>query len=215
MKFGSALLAGVLFIFMIGCAFPGYAADTSTIQLPSPQREGGKPLMTALNERMSTRAFSGEKLPMQTLSNLLWAAFGINRPDGKRTAPSAKNWQEMDIYVVAADGAYVYDAKKNALDQILKTDIRAATGLQPFVKDASVNLVFVADYAKTDAAGNKEILIGADAGFIGQNVYLFCASEGLVTVVRANVDVNALGKELKLRPDQKIILTQSVGYPKK
>jgi len=172
--------------------------------------------MSALNSRMSTRSFSDEKLPMQTMSNLLWAAFGINRPDGRRTAPSAKNWQEMDIYVSTADGVYLYDAQKNALNLIEKKDIRAMTGAQPFVKEAAVNLVYVADYSKVNAEGfDRQILIGADAGLISENVYLFCASEGLATVVRARIEAEPLAKELKLRPEQKVILAQSVGYPKK
>jgi nitroreductase len=216
MKVRSVSLAGTLFVFMLGCSLLSLAAESATIQLPNPQKEGGKPLMSALNERMSTRAFSGEKLPMQTLSNLLWAAFGINRPDGRRTAPSAKNWQETSIYVATADGVYLYDAKKNALDTIATGDIRAMTGTQTYVKDASVNLIYVADYSKVDAGGfDKQILVGADTGLISENVYLFCASEGLATVVRASIDGDALAKELKLRPDQKIILAQSVGYPKK
>jgi SagB-type dehydrogenase family enzyme len=216
MKARSTVIAGILFILMLGCSFFSYAAGPSSIQLPNPQREGGKPLMSALNDRMSVRAFSDEKLPMQTLSNLLWAAFGINRPDGRRTAPSAKNWQETDIYVATADGVYLYDAKKNALDPVEMKDIRAMTGMQPFVKDAAVNLVYVADYSKVNEAGpSGQLLVGADTGLISENVYLFCASEGLATVVRANVDRDALAKELKLRPDQKIMLAQSVGYPKK
>jgi SagB-type dehydrogenase family enzyme len=216
MKARSTLFAGLLLIFTLNCSIFSYAAGPSSIQLPNPQREGGKPLMSALNDRMSTRTFSGEKLPMQTLSNLLWAAFGINRPDGRRTAPSAKNWQETDIYVATADGVYIYDAKKNALDPILTKDVRALTGVQPFVKDAAVNLIYVADYSKVNAEGfDAQLLVGADAGLISENVYLFCASEGLATVVRASIDRDALAKELKLKPEQKIILAQSVGYPKK
>jgi SagB-type dehydrogenase family enzyme len=153
---------------------------------------------------------------MQTLSNLLWAAFGINRPDGRRTAPSAKNWQETDIYVATADGVYLYDAKKNALDKIATGDIRAMTGAQAYVKDAPVVLIYVSDYSKVNAGDlDRQILVGADTGLIAENVYLFCASEGLATVVRALIDRDALAKELKLRPDQKIILDQCVGYPKK
>jgi SagB-type dehydrogenase family enzyme len=216
MKLRSTLIAGISLILMLSCSLLSYAAGPASIQLPNPQREGGKPLMSALNDRMSARTFSGDKLQMQTLSNLLWAAFGINRPDGKRTAPSAKNWQEIDIYVAMADGAYLYDAKKNTLDPIEMKDIRAMTGAQAFVKDAPVNLVYVADYSKVNEGGlDGQILVGADAGLISENVYLFCASEGLATVVRASIDRDALAKELKLRPQQKIILAQSVGYPKK
>ena len=209
-------LVGVLFVSMLTWSQPSFAEGPASVQLPNPQREGGKPVMSALNERMSARAFSDEKLSMQMLSNLLWAAFGINRPDGRRTAPSAKNWQETSIYVATADGVYLYDATKNALDTIATGDIRAMTGTQTYVKDASVNLIYVADYSKVDAGGfDKQILVGADTGLISENVYLFCASEGLAAVVRASIDRDALAKELKLRPDQKIILAQSVGYPKK
>ena len=218
MRFRSKLIPGILFVFVftLNCSLLSFAAETASIQLPNPQKEGGKPLMAALNSRMSSRSFSGEKLPMQTLSNLLWAAFGINRPDGKRTAPSAVNWQETDIYVITADGVYLYDAKKNALDTVLTKDIRAMAGKQEYVKDAPVNLIYVADYAKASGGStDKQNLIWADAGLIAENVYLFCASEGLATVVRANIDRDPLAQELKLRPDQKIILGQSVGYPKK
>ena len=188
------------------------------IQLPEPQMDGGKPLMQALKERKSTRSFRSERLPMQTLGNLLWAAFGINRPDtGQRTAPSAMNRQEIDIYVATANGLYLYEAKAHALQSVLTNDLRAATGIQqPFVKDAPVNLVYVADYARmggqTDA--DRALYSAADTGFIAQNVYLFCASERLATVVRGSVDRTALAKAMKLRPEQRIILAQTVGYPK-
>jgi SagB-type dehydrogenase family enzyme len=150
------------------------------------------------------------------LSNLLWAAFGINRPDsGKRTAPSAMNWQEIDVYVATAEGLYVYDAKGNKLDPVLAEDVRGATGGQPFVKAAPVNLVYVADLAKTGRASSadRDLYNAADVGFIAQNVYLFCASEGLNVVVRGGLDRAALAKAMKLRPDQKILLAQTVGYP--
>jgi SagB-type dehydrogenase family enzyme len=152
------------------------------------------------------------------LSNLLWAAFGVNRPDsGKRTAPSAMNWQEIDIYVATQDGLYVYDAKANALNPVSAQDVRGATGQQPFVKEAPLDLFYVADLAKTAKAGGDDqtLYTAADTGFIAQNIYLFCASEGLATVVRGGVDRGALAKLAKLRPDQKIILAQTVGYPKK
>jgi SagB-type dehydrogenase family enzyme len=193
------------------------AQELKPVSLPAPQTEGGKPLMQALKDRHSTREFSSEKLPPQVLSNLLWAAFGINRPDGKRTAPSAMNWQEIDVYVATADGLYVYDAKGNKLDPVLAEDVRGATGVQPFVKDAAVGLVYVADLAKTgkSSADDKSFYTVADAGFIAQNVYLFCASEGLAVVVRGSIDRAALAKVMKLRPDQKILLGQTVGYPKK
>jgi len=187
------------------------------VQLPPPQTTGGRPLMEVLKDRKSTREFGAGNLSPQTLSNLLWAAFGINRPDGRRTAPSAMNWQEVSIYVATPAGVYVYDAKMNVLEPVVAGDFRAATGTQSFVKDAAVNLVYVSDLSKTDGAASSEaeMYTAADVGFIAQNVYLYCASEGLATVVRASIDKPTLAKTLKLQPQQRIILAQSVGYPKK
>ncbi len=193
-----------------------FAQEFEPIQLPKPQTDGGRPLMQLLRERKSVREFSSEKIPLAVLSNLLWAAFGMNRPDGKRTAPSARNWQETGIYVTSADGLYLYEAKTHTLIPIHKDDIRGMTGTQSFVKDVPLNLVYVADYAKagTSPVEEKNLWSACDAGFISQNVYLFCASEGLATGVRAYVDRQALGEKLKLRPDQLIVLAQSVGHPK-
>jgi nitroreductase len=207
------LFTGLVFL-VLSCTIPGNAADST--KLPNPQLEGKKTLVQALQERKSARAFSDEKLSPQTLSNLLWAAFGISRPDGRRTAPSARNWQEIDIYVSTPEGLYLWDAKSNELTQILAKDIRALTGTQPYVKEAAVNLIYVADFSKVSGGGgDQNTEVGADTGFISQNVYLYCASEGLATVVRALIDRDALSKEMKLKPEQKIILAQSVGYPKK
>jgi len=216
MKTKTMIFVYLLSAFVLMGSFSSYAADPAPVQLPKPQMEGGKPLMQALKDRMTIRAFADEKLPLQTLSNLLWAAFGINRPDGRRTAPSAKNWQEIDIYVAAPDGTYVYDAKDNVLKPVSTKDLRALTGTQAYVKEAAVNLVYVADYSKAEGgSADQNLLVGADTGFISQNVYLYCASEGLATVVRASVDRDALAKELNLKKEQKIILAQSIGYPKK
>jgi SagB-type dehydrogenase family enzyme len=213
-----SLLMSTLCLILLAVPTLSLAQELKPISLPSPQTDGGKPLMQALKDRHTTREFSSEKLSPQALSNLLWAAFGINRADtGKRTAPSAMNWQEIDIYVATADGLYIYDAKGNKLDPVLAEDVRGATGMQPFVKDAPLDLVYVADLAKTgkSSAEDKNFYTAVDAGFIAQNVYLFCASEGLAVVVRGNVDRAALAKVMKLRPDQKILLGQTVGYPKK
>jgi nitroreductase len=186
----------------------------SPVELPKPQTNIGRPLMQVLKDRHSTRSFSRRKLPAQELSNLLWAAFGVNRPDsGKRTAPSAMNWQETDIYVATEDGLYVYDARANELKPILREDVRALTGTQAFVKDAPVNLVYVADLARTRGSSpERDMFVAADTAVIAENVYLFCASEGLATVVRGSIDRPALAKAMRLRPDQKIILAQTVGY---
>lgn len=205
-----------LWVLVILCPLGAGAQGFKPLQLPRPQTNIGRPLMQALENRHSTRAFSARKLSAQEMANLLWAAFGVNRSDsGKRTAPSAMNWQETDIYVATADGLYIYDARADALRPILREDVRALTGTQAFVKDAPVDLVYVADLAKTRGrSAERDIFVGADVGVIAQNVYLFCASEGLATVVRGSIDRPALAKAMKLRPEQKIILAQTVGYPK-
>lgn len=206
-----------LWVALILLSTAAAGQEPKSIQLPKPQTDIGRPLMQVLKDRSSARAFRSEKLPAQMLSNLLWAAFGVNRSEsGKRTAPSAMNWQEVDIYLASADGLYLYDAKTHQLHLVLDDDVRAQTGTQSYVKDAPVNLVYVADLAKAKgASGGNDMFVAADTGFIAQNVYLFCASEGLATVVRGSVDRAALAKTMRLRPDQKIILAQTVGFPKK
>jgi len=204
------LLASVL------AAHAGGAQDLSPVSLPAPQTDGGKPLMQALKLRATARAFAPDPLPPQTLANLLWAAWGINRPqEGKRTAPSARNWQEIDVLVVNATGAYLYDAAGNALKPLVAGDFRALTGTQDFVKDAPVTLVLVADTSRMQAGADPKPMAYADAAYVSQNVYLFCASEGLATGVRASVDGPALAKALRLKDTQLVVFAQSVGFPKK
>lgn len=218
MRRTNGFVAALLCAGMAAAAL-GQAPDE--IKLPPPQTAGGKPLMQALKDRHSSREFAVRALPEQVLSNLLWAANGVSRPDGRRTAPSAMNWQEVDIYVVLPQGAYLFDAKAHALTPVVAGDLRAMTGTQPFVKDAPLNLVFVADLARMVSRrgpipeADRDACANADTGFISQNVYLFCASEGLNTVVRGLIgDKAALASALKLRPDQRVILAQTVGYPK-
>jgi SagB-type dehydrogenase family enzyme len=204
------------FLLMSASIFPGSLAAQDVILLVPPQTDGGMPLMKALKNRQTSREFAGKDLTNQQLSNLLWAACGINRPDvKKRTAPSAMNYQETDVYVSTAKGLFLYNAEKHSLTEILKDDIRDKTGKQEFVKTAPVNLIFVADYAKMAKADEKtkEGYAMADAAFISENVYLFCASEGLATGVRAWIDKDVLGKVMKLKPNQHIILGQAVGFP--
>ena len=194
------------------------AQTAKQIDLPKPDTIGGKPLMQVLKNRHSSREFASDTLPLPVLSNLLWAACGINRAgENKRTAPSAMNWQEIDVYVATAHGLYLYVPAQHTLQQVLSEDIRARTGMQPFVKEAPVNLVFVADLTKVTRAGDTDKILytAADAAFMSQNVYLFCASEGLATVVRGSLEREELAKVMKLRPDQKIVLAQTVGYPSK
>ena len=214
------LTLAICFAIMIlsACCEVSHAESAKSIKLSAPQTKIGMPLMQALENRKSGREFSSAELPLQVISDMLWAACGINRPDsGHRTAPTAMNMQEIDIYVAKADGLYLFDAKENILKLILAEDIRALTGKQPFVKDAPINLVYVANLSKMNklSAENMDFYAATDTGFISENVYLFCASSGLATVVRGFVDRPALTKAMKLRPDQKIILAQTVGYPKK
>jgi SagB-type dehydrogenase family enzyme len=213
---GRAIILDLLCFLIFG--FSAAAQETDLVNLPAPQMTGGKPLLDCLKARQSGREFSSEKLPLQVLSNLLWAADGINRPDsGKRTAPSAVNWQDIDVYAATADGLFLYLPKEHALKRILGEDVRAAMGKQDFVKDVPLNLVYVSDYTKIPRGTDedKRSISGTHTGFISQNVYLFCASEGLATVVRGSVDRAALAKRMKLRPAQRITLAQTVGYPKK
>ncbi|MCX5679572.1 MAG: SagB/ThcOx family dehydrogenase [Candidatus Omnitrophica bacterium] len=210
-----AVLSVVVTIFIYSAAV--YAEDIEPIRLPAPQTEGGKPLMQTLKERKSLREFSAKELQLQVMSDMLWAACGINRPDtGGRTAPTAKNMQEIYVYVVKAKGTYLYDAKTNMLVPVLAGDIRAMTGKQSFVKDAPVNLIFVADFSRMGGMdiASKDFYSATDTGYISENVYLFCASAGLATVVRGWVDKPALEKVMKLGRNQKVILAQTVGYPK-
>lgn len=214
-----ALCAGIGFVFW-ALIFPALiqAAEIQEINLPKPRLEGGKPLMQALAARASSREFSSAELPLQVLGDLLWAADGINRPEsGKRTAPSAVNWQNIDIYVALKSGLYLYDVRAHSLKPVLDQDVRAVTGKQEFVKDVPLDLVYVADFSKINRGTDedKNFYSAAHTGFISQNVYLYCASEGLATVVRGMLDRESLTKTMNLRPDQKIMLAQSVGYPKK
>jgi nitroreductase len=204
----------VLSVFIIGSAI-GFAQEPKPIQLPPPQTEIGKPLMQALKLRQTSRSFSSKPLPLQELSNLLWAANGINRTDsGKRTAPTARNWQEVDVYVALPEALYLYEAKGHSLTLVVAKDLREATGAQPFVKDAPLELVYVVDGARMQNASEQDKKNGIDVGFVSQNVYLYCASQGLATVVRGSVDRPSLSKAMNLRPEQNIILAQTVGYPK-
>ncbi len=193
-----------------------FAEDLKPIQLSKPQLDRGKSLMIALNERRSSRSFSSKELPLDIISNLLWAAFGVNRQDsGMRTAPSAMNLQEIDIYVAMQKGLYLYGPAQHALGPVMAKDIREFAGVQDFTQAAPLTLIYIADFSKMKGDDERKMFLAAtDTGFISQNVYLFCASEGLATVVLSWVDRPALSKIMSLRDDQKIILTQPVGYPK-
>lgn len=204
-----------VFVFALISLSSLTAQTGQTVTLPAPQRTGGMPLLDALNNRQSIRSYSPRQLDQQVLSNLLWAAFGVNRPDGRRTAPTARNWQEFDIYLIMEDGSYFFDPHEHALVKLGDEDLREYAGSQDFVKTAPLNLIFVADYERMRGAQehNLEVNAATDVGFISQNVYLYCASEGLATVVRGLVDKAKLKEVLNLRPSQHVVLGQTVGYP--
>ncbi|HOW65024.1 MAG TPA: nitroreductase family protein [Candidatus Paceibacterota bacterium] len=202
------LLAGAMFLS---------AAGSETRSLAAPRMNGGKPLLQTLKERQSIREYVPDVLSDQQLSDLLWAAFGMNRPEiDHRTAPSAQNTQDVDIYVVMAQGVFLYEAKPHQLKKVSDRDLRPLTSGQPFAKIAPVQLVFVSDYARMPkvSPGLRDLYAGVDTGCIVQNVYLFCASENLASVVH-ELDRDPLAKALELRPDQHIVVAQTVGYAKK
>lgn len=192
------------------------AQELKPLDLPPPRSEGGQPLTATLRLRRSTREYSDRPLPVQVLSDLLWAAFGINRPSGDRTAPYWRHVMVMDIYVAMADGVWLYEPKVHTLLPHLKDDIRAQTGLQDFVATAPLNLVYVAHGERMVdvSAEERRLYASVDSGFIGQNVYLFCASEGLATVFRGAVDYPRLARTLQLPDQQFVTFAQTVGYPR-
>lgn len=191
------------------------AQEIETIRLPEPRKTGGMPLMEALQKRQSTRLFSSRELSPQQLSDLLWAAFGVNREGNKRTAPSAHGWNETDIYVVKSDGWYVYDPVGHTLLKGGSQDMRQHAGSQDFVRTAPVSLIYVADFDRMTGAAeeDRKFYSAADAGFISQNVYLYCASEGLATVVRGMVDKAKAREVFRLKESQHVVLGQTIGFP--
>jgi SagB-type dehydrogenase family enzyme len=203
-----------LFYFVFGLSAMN-AQPVETIKLPEPQKTGGMSIMEALNNRQSQRSYSSRELTQQQMSNLLWAAYGINRPNGYRTAPSARTAHQFDIYIIKNDGWYLYDAQQHAMLKMGSENLQEHAGTQDFVQTAPVNLVFVVDYDKMESFDDKmKVFYSAtDVGYISQNVYLYCAAEGLATIVRGQIDKPKAKEVLKLRPNQHVILAQTVGYP--
>lgn len=173
-------------------------------------------MIAALQQRHSTREYSDRPIPKQLLSDLLWAAFGINRPNGDRTAPYWRHVMVIDLYLALADGVWIYEPKAHTLLLHLADDIRGQTGHQDFVATAPLNLIYVAHGERmTDISPEERRLYASvDTGFIGQNVYLFCASEGLATVFRGAVDYPKLARTLRLPGQQFVAFAQTVGYPR-
>lgn len=213
---------GVLAVGLAGLSVAGgsLAMGGSASQVPArgAALAGGATLDAALRARQSQRAYAATPLPEALLLDLLWAACGVNRSDGRRTAPTARNRQEIDVYVTRADGVYLYDAQAGSGSLVRKSgqDLRALTGTQSYVGTAPVNLVYVADMDKAAGGTAEEKLLtaGLDTGFVSQNVYLFCAVAGLASVARTSVDIAALGKALGLPARQRVVMAQCVGFPK-
>ena len=192
------------------------SAQQQAIDLPPPRSQGGKPLIEALRLRRSIRQYAPRQLPPQVLSDLLWAAFGINRPaSGDRTAPYWRHIMVIDVYAAMADGVWLYEPKTHRLLPHLQSDIRAQTGTQDFVATAPLNLVYVAQGERMGdiPVEDRRLYASVDTGFIGQNVYLFCASEGLATVFRAALDYDRLARTMELGAGQFVTFAQTVGYP--
>jgi nitroreductase len=207
--------AGLVSAAIIGGASAAGAEGAKVKELPPPRATGGRPLIDALKLRRSIREYAERPLPPQVLSDLLWAAFGVNRASGDRTAPYWRHVMVMDVYAALADGVWLYDPKQHRLEQRLDADVRNQTGTQDFVGTAPLNLIYVAHGERMEDISPEErrLYASVDAGFIGQNVYLFCASEGLATVFRGSVDTKRLGATLGLGGGQFVTFAQSVGYP--
>jgi SagB-type dehydrogenase family enzyme len=195
-----------------------YSQELQAIKLNKPDKSRGSAVMKALSDRHSEREYDTKDISLQDLSDLLWAANGVNRNDGRRTAPSAMNRQEIDVYVIRKDGAYLYDAGNHTLNPVAEGDYRkAVAGGQDFAASAPASLVLVANLEKLGNASdeNTRLIAAMDAGIVCQNINIFCSAAGLSTVPRASMDKNELKKALKLSDTQLLTLNNPVGYPKK
>jgi SagB-type dehydrogenase family enzyme len=195
-----------------------YSQELQAIKLNEPGKSRGSAVMKALSDRHSDRQFDVKAVSLQDLSDLLWAANGVNRPDGKRTAPSAMNRQEIDVYVIREDGAYLYDAAGHTLKPVAKGDYRPAVASgQDFAAAAPLSLVLVANLEKLGkpAEEHTRLIAAMDAGIVCQNINIFCSAAGLSTVPRATMDKSELKKALQLSDTQLLMLNNPVGYPRK
>ncbi|MBO7721678.1 MAG: SagB/ThcOx family dehydrogenase, partial [Kiritimatiellae bacterium] len=200
-------------LLLLSAAFAAIAGEAANFQLPPPGSGSAMTLTQALKNRRTVRAYEARELNQSELADLLWAACGVNRADGRRTAPTGRNVQDIDVYVMLPTGVYRYLPQENQLELINAGDHRAAAGKQPFAVSAPVNLFYVQDLARAMNADEKNTARhgGIHAGAIMQNVYLFCAANGFGTVARDWLDRGKLAAVLKLGSSQQIILGQSVG----
>lgn len=208
--------AKTVYTLLILTAITCFAQEPKIISLPKPDMQFPVSVMEAIQMRSSSRAFSDKALSYQEIANIVWAGNGINRPEtGKRTAPSAHNWQDITLYVFLPEGVYLYLPKEHALQEVLHEDLRQLAGSQEYVKTTPLNIILVSDQAKMEntTAEDKALLSGADAAFVAENIYLYCAGKKLAVVVRAMIDRTTLSRKLHLSDEQKIILGQTIGFP--
>jgi nitroreductase len=219
-KFLKTYTSAVVLFLLITSLMPQASTSAKAqngIDLPSPEVHKSS-FMEILQKRKTSRQFDSKELSSQMVADLLWAANGVNRPEsGKRTAPSAHNWQQIEIYLADSSGIFLYDANHNRLITLLNDDIRKLTGIQKYSGEAPVNLIYVMNKSKMDETRYSEKTLEnfsyATVGAIAQNVYLFCAARKLNSAVRGEINKAALHKTMGLNSDQKILLAQSVGYP--
>ena len=199
------------------CAFSIQAQELKVIKLNAPDKTRGAAIMKALNDRQSVREYATDKIRPQDLSDLFWAANGINRPDGRRTAPSCRNFQDVEIYAVLPEGVYIYDAQEHALNPVSAGDYRSAVAAgQDFAKEAPLSIVLVADMTKYgDMSENSKLMAAIDVGIVCQNINVACAGLGLATVPRGSMDQATLNTALKLKDNHLLLMNNPVGYPKK
>jgi len=210
------MIRNILISIIFLCAINIQAQELKIIKLNPPDKTRGSAVMKALNDRQSVREYRAESLRPQDLSDLLWAANGINREDGRRTAPSCRNFQDVELYVVLPEGAYLYDAVAHALNPVSAGDYRAAVASgQDFAKTAPLCIVLVADMTKYgDMSENSKLMAAVDVGIVCQNINLACAGLGLATVPRGTMDQATLKTALKLTDQHLLLMNNPVGYPK-
>ena len=210
------MIRTIIFSFLLVCAFHIQAQELKVIKLNAPDKTRGSAVMKALNDRQSIREYKSESLRPQDLSDLLWAAIGINRADGRRTAPTARNLQEVEMFVILPEGAYLYDAKEHALNPVAAGDYRGAVAAaQDFAKEAPLCIVLVADMSKYgNMSENSKLMAAVDIGIVCQNINIACAALGLATVPRGTMDQATLKTALKLTDQHLLLMNNPVGYPK-
>lgn len=207
--FALSMLIATLALAQTNINSPMALTTFDTIKLPASDTLGGKPLMQVIANRKSDRNFDSKNLSLKHLSEILWVANGINRANGKRTVPSAMAQYPLQTYAVLANGIYFYNPQKHQLEPVVKGDFRNLAGKQTYVDTAPLNLLYI---AKARNSTDNFQMAMMDSGYCGQNVYLYCASEGLKCVSRAGAKEVELLKAMHLGENYKFILAQTVGY---